>query len=166
MATGFSGWGFIGSPGATYAYGTIEIFANYFYAPAITFGVLLFANYMRKQAAKHGGLTIPHYLASTHRGTSNQKIGSLFCRPGHLCLPFSLYDRSNQGGRSYSIGMAWYQPIGRIFDTIGSCCYIHNARRIIGCCCHRYNYVYGDVDSLNSCICSNHKGYSYGTIAF
>ena len=73
MATGFSGWGFIGSPGATYAYGTIEIFANYFYAPAITFGVLLFANYMRKQAAKHGGLTIPHYLASTHRGTSNQK---------------------------------------------------------------------------------------------
>ena len=73
MATGFSGWGFIGSPGATYAYGTIEIFANYFYAPAITFGVLMFANYMRKQAAKHGGLTIPDYIASTHRGTSKQR---------------------------------------------------------------------------------------------
>ena len=63
--------------GATYAYGTIEIFANYFYAPAITFGVLLFANYMRKQAAKHGGLTIPHYLASTHRVQAIKKIGSL-----------------------------------------------------------------------------------------
>ena len=25
MATGYSGWGFIGSPGTTYAYGAIEI---------------------------------------------------------------------------------------------------------------------------------------------
>lgn len=35
MATGYSGWGFIGSPGTAYAYGTIEILANFFYAPVL-----------------------------------------------------------------------------------------------------------------------------------
>jgi len=73
MATGYSGWGFIGSPGTAYAYGTIEILANFFYAPGIVFGTLWFANYMRKQAEKHGGLTVPEYLAVTHRGTHNQR---------------------------------------------------------------------------------------------
>ena len=34
MATGYSGWGFIGSPGTAYAYGTIEVLANFFFAPA------------------------------------------------------------------------------------------------------------------------------------
>lgn len=73
MATGYSGWGFIGSPGTAYAFGTIEIFANFLFAPAIVFGTLTFANFMRKNAEKSGGLTVPEYLASSHRGTSQEK---------------------------------------------------------------------------------------------
>jgi len=73
MATGYSGWGFIGAAGTTYAYGAIEIFANFFFAPAITFGTLFFANFMRKRAEEHGGLTIPEYIAATQRGTPKQK---------------------------------------------------------------------------------------------
>lgn len=73
MATGYSGWGFIGSPGTAYAYGTIEILANFFFAPAIIFGTLLFANFMRKNAKESGGLTVPEYLATTHRGTDQQR---------------------------------------------------------------------------------------------
>ena len=34
VATGFSGWGFMGSPGAAYQYGTIELLGNFFFAPA------------------------------------------------------------------------------------------------------------------------------------
>ncbi len=71
MATGYSGWGFIGSPGTAYAYGTIEVFANFLFAPAIVFGSLLFAGFMRKQAEQFGGLTVPEYLAVTHRGPDN-----------------------------------------------------------------------------------------------
>ncbi len=73
MATGYSGWGFIGSPGTAYAYGTIEILANFFFAPAIVFGTLMFANFMRKNAKESGGLTVPEYMAVTHRGTKNQR---------------------------------------------------------------------------------------------
>ncbi|OLS02404.1 sodium:solute symporter family protein [Tissierella creatinophila] len=73
MATGYSGWGFIGSPGTAYAYGTIEMLANFFFAPGIVFGTLLFAGFMAKQADKSGGLTVPEYLAVTHRGTDKQK---------------------------------------------------------------------------------------------
>lgn len=73
MATGYSGWGFIGSPGTAYAYGSIEILANFFFAPAIVFGTLLFANFMRKNAKASGGLTVPEYLAATHRGTAKQR---------------------------------------------------------------------------------------------
>ena len=73
MATGYSGWGFIGSAGTTYAYGAIEIFANFFFAPAITFGTLFFANFMRSRALESGGLTVPEYIATTQRGTSKQK---------------------------------------------------------------------------------------------
>lgn len=71
MATGYSGWGFIGSPGTAYAYGTIEVFANFLFAPAIVFGTLFFAGFMRKQAEQFGGLTVPEYLALTHRGPDN-----------------------------------------------------------------------------------------------
>jgi Na+/proline symporter len=69
MATGYSGWGFIGSPGTAYAYGTIEVLANFFFAPAIVFGTLWFAGFMRRQADKCGGLTVPEYLTVTHRGS-------------------------------------------------------------------------------------------------
>lgn len=73
MATGYSGWGFIGSPGTAYAFGTIEVLANFFFAPGIVFGTLLFAGFMAKQADKSGGLTVPEYMAVTHRGTDKQK---------------------------------------------------------------------------------------------
>jgi len=73
MATAYSGWGFIGSPGTAYAYGTIEILANFFFAPAVTFGTLIFASFMRRRADKAGGMTIPEYIAVTHRGTDKQK---------------------------------------------------------------------------------------------
>lgn len=73
MATGYSGWGFIGSPGTAYAYGTIEVLANFFFAPAITLGTLMFAGFMRKQADKSGGLTVPEYMAVTHRGSHKLK---------------------------------------------------------------------------------------------
>lgn len=73
MATGYSGWGFIGSPGTAYAYGTIEVLANFFFAPGIVFGTLFFANFMRKQSLKHGGMTVPEYMAVTHRGPNNLK---------------------------------------------------------------------------------------------
>lgn len=73
MATGYSGWGFIGSPGTAYAFGTIEILANFFFAPAIAFGTLWFANYMRKNAEAMGGLTVPSYLAKIHRGTEREQ---------------------------------------------------------------------------------------------
>lgn len=73
MATGYSGWGFIGSPGTAYAFGTIEILANFFFAPAITFGTLWFANYMRKNAEAMGGLTVPSYLGKIHRGTEKEQ---------------------------------------------------------------------------------------------
>lgn len=73
MATGYSGWGFIGSPGTAYAFGSIEVLANFFFAPAIVFGTLVFANYMRKNAQESGGLTIPEYLATTHDGTDGQR---------------------------------------------------------------------------------------------
>ena len=73
MATGYSGWGFIGSPGTAYAYGAIEVFANFFFAPAITFGTLFFAGFMKRRAEESGGFTVPEYISSTHRGPEGQK---------------------------------------------------------------------------------------------
>lgn len=68
IATGYSGWGFIGSPGSAYQFGTIEVLANFLFAPAITFGTLFFANFMRKRAQASGGMTIPEYIANSHQG--------------------------------------------------------------------------------------------------
>lgn len=73
IATGYSGWGFIGSPGTAYAYGTIEVLGNFFFAPAITFGALWFADYMRKNAESLGGLTVPEYLSKIHPGTDKEQ---------------------------------------------------------------------------------------------
>lgn len=73
IATGYSGWGFIGSPGTAYRYGTVEILANFLFAPAIVFGTMLFAGFMRRRAERSGGLTIPEYLANSHRGTPGQR---------------------------------------------------------------------------------------------
>lgn len=73
IATGYSGWGFIGASGTAYAYGPIELLANFMYAPAIAFGTLWFASYMRKNADAMGGLTVPDYLARIHKGPEKQK---------------------------------------------------------------------------------------------
>ena len=50
VATGFSGWGFMGSPGVTYEYGANEVLGNFFIAPAMMIAVLFFSNSMRKRA--------------------------------------------------------------------------------------------------------------------
>lgn len=66
MATGFSGWGFVGSPGAAYEYGFTELLANFFFAPAILIAILFFSNHMRKRASSLGSLTLPEYIAHQH----------------------------------------------------------------------------------------------------
>jgi sodium/pantothenate symporter len=66
MATGFSGWGFVGSPGAAYAFGPTELLANFFFAPAILIAILFFSNFMRRRALKLGSLTLPEYIAQQH----------------------------------------------------------------------------------------------------
>lgn len=73
IATGYSGWGFIGASGSAYAYGPIEILANFMFAPAIAFGTLWFAGYMRNNAKEMGGLTIPDYLSKIHRGSEKDQ---------------------------------------------------------------------------------------------
>ena len=59
VATGFSGWGFMGSPGVAYEFGAIEVLGNFFFAPAMMIAVLFFANSMQKRALKMGSNTIP-----------------------------------------------------------------------------------------------------------
>ena len=73
IATGYSGWGFIGSPGSAYQFGTIEVLANFFFAPAIAMGTLFFAGFMRKRAQASGGMTIPEYIANSHKGKEKDR---------------------------------------------------------------------------------------------
>lgn len=60
-------------PGTAYAYGTIEVLANFMFAPAIVLGSMMFANFMRKKAELNGGLTVPEYIAATHIGSEKEK---------------------------------------------------------------------------------------------
>ncbi|MBT6615176.1 sodium:solute symporter family protein [Candidatus Peregrinibacteria bacterium] len=66
IATAFSGWCFMGSPGVAYHYGTIEILANFFFAPAAVIAILFFASFLRKRADAMGSYTIPEYVAQRH----------------------------------------------------------------------------------------------------
>ncbi|GAA3526868.1 sodium:solute symporter family protein [Zobellella aerophila] len=66
VATGFSGWGFMGSPGVAYEFGSIEVLGNFFFAPAMVIAVLYFANFLRKRADELGSCTIPEYVAQVH----------------------------------------------------------------------------------------------------
>lgn len=68
VATGYSGFVFIGSPGVTYEYGSLELFSNTFYTPAFLIATLFFANYLRRKAATLGSRTMPEYIAQTHSG--------------------------------------------------------------------------------------------------
>lgn len=68
VATGYSGWGFVGSPGATYQFGAIEVLGNFFFAPAIMIAVLYFASFLQRKAVDMGSNTIPEYIAQIHGG--------------------------------------------------------------------------------------------------
>ena len=66
VATGFSGWGFMGSPGVTYQFGAIEVLGNFFFAPAMVIAVLYFARFLQRKATTMGSNTIPEYLSLIH----------------------------------------------------------------------------------------------------
>lgn len=66
IATGFSGWGFMGSPGAAYQYGSIELLGNFLFGPAMVVAVLFFARYLRNRAESMGSNTIPEFVVNLH----------------------------------------------------------------------------------------------------
>lgn len=73
VATAFSGWGFMGSPGVAYKYGAIELLGNFFFAPAIVLAVLFCARFLYQKAQEMGTLTIPEYIACSHEGPDHIK---------------------------------------------------------------------------------------------
>lgn len=66
IATGFSGWGFMGSPGAAYQFGSIELLGNFLFGPAMVVAVLFFARYLRNRAEDIGSDTIPEFVVNLH----------------------------------------------------------------------------------------------------
>ena len=66
MATGYSGWGFVGSPGVAYEYGAIEVLGNFLFGPAFVLAILFFAQFLRARAQAIGCCTIPEYIAREH----------------------------------------------------------------------------------------------------
>lgn len=66
VATGFSGWGFMGSPGVAYEYGAVELLGNFMFAPAMVIAVLLFARFLSSRAEEMKSCTIPEYAARLH----------------------------------------------------------------------------------------------------
>ena len=73
VATGFSGWGFMGSPGVAYKYGAIELLGNFFFAPAMVFAVLFCARFLYQKSQKMNSLTLPEYIAKSHHGPAAMK---------------------------------------------------------------------------------------------
>ncbi|MEC8918232.1 MAG: sodium:solute symporter family protein [Pseudomonadota bacterium] len=74
VATGFSGWGFMGSPGVTYEFGAIEVLGNFFFAPAMMIAVLYFARFLQLKAVDMGSNTIPEYIAQIHGGGTMGRV--------------------------------------------------------------------------------------------
>ena len=68
VATGFSGWGFMGSPGAAYAFGTTELLGKLFFGFSMVIGVLFFARFLYRRGVEMGALTIPEFIAKSHPG--------------------------------------------------------------------------------------------------
>lgn len=66
VATGFSGWCFMGSPGVAYQFGMVEILANFFFGFAIVIASLFFAGFLRRRAGELGCHTVPEYVAMQH----------------------------------------------------------------------------------------------------
>ncbi|MEC6814493.1 sodium:solute symporter family protein [Photobacterium toruni] len=80
VATAFSGWGFMGSPGVAYKYGAIELLGNFFFAPAMILAVLFCARFLHQKAQTMGTLTIAEYIAASHDGPQSVKrITQAFC---------------------------------------------------------------------------------------
>ncbi|SDP41801.1 sodium:solute symporter family protein [Desulforhopalus singaporensis] len=77
MATGFSGWGFVGAPGVVYEYGFTELLANFFFSLSITAAILFFGNYLRTRAGEIGSLTLPEYIRQRHQTSENDPLGPL-----------------------------------------------------------------------------------------
>lgn len=73
VATGFSGWGFMGSPGVAYKYGAVELLGNFFFAPGMILATLFCARFLHQKAQAVGSLTIPEYIARSHEGPENIK---------------------------------------------------------------------------------------------
>lgn len=74
IATGFSGWGFMGSPGAAYKYGSIELLGNFLFAPGMVVAILFFARYLRNRAEQMGSNTIPEFVVNLHCSDNNTII--------------------------------------------------------------------------------------------
>lgn len=66
VATGYSGWGFMGATEVCFSYGPIELLANLGFATAHAAAAIFFANRLREQAADYGSLTVPEYIARGH----------------------------------------------------------------------------------------------------
>ncbi len=66
VATGYSGWCFMGAPGICYAFGPIELLYNFGFAVAHTLAMMFFAGVLRRNAANMGSNTIPEYIAQGH----------------------------------------------------------------------------------------------------
>ena len=85
VATGFSGGGFMGSPGVTYQFGAIEVLGNFFFAPAMVIAVLYFARFMQRKAIEMGSNTIPEYIGQSHGGGAMAAIYfDIYSQNSHL----------------------------------------------------------------------------------
>ncbi len=73
VATGYSGWGFLGASQVCYSYGPIELLANLGFATAHAAAAIFFADRLRKQAVEFGSLTVPEFIARGHGHTVEQR---------------------------------------------------------------------------------------------
>ncbi len=65
-ATYWSGYAFLGSVGVAYKYGYGQLLAGAGWVPPVLIAILFFANFLKKQAAEMGSLTIPEYAGQVH----------------------------------------------------------------------------------------------------
>ncbi len=72
VATGYSGWGFMGATEVCYSYGPIELLANLGFATAHAAAAIFFANRLRAQAADYGSLTVPEYISRGHAANEGE----------------------------------------------------------------------------------------------
>lgn len=77
IATFYSGYVFIGSPGVAYEYGYIEVLAEVLYLPPMFLAVLFFANFIKNRTQRFGSLTVPEYLGQLHGSKFVQLLVSI-----------------------------------------------------------------------------------------